>query len=514
MAFRSGGGRHCSVRGCSYNEKKLKEILNRPCFDHFPLLRKDCSCDAPFRLHSPKTEEQRREWLANLRLKAPPKYLFVCSFHFVEKKPTLENPSPQCMLGYEREVKVGRRILVRKNREQQPCDQKAGQKRKHSDHSDLLPIPEKQRRTSESEEDHEQEVLLLEATQWELPTCHQYCKQLPFDFVKGTATQTPALPKKTDCGIQCRIDKDLGQASYLIQEDGDAFLYAGIPHHTFGEIVKAMESVAKEEKVPFTMPVADQILMTLMKLRLNLLLEDLARRFSVSVSQVSKVNTFWIRKLSAELGKLIYWLPRETIRATMPECFKSKYPRTTCIIDCAETIMQKAQNLDSRGETYSQYKSHNTGKYLVGISPSGLIMFISSSYGGRASDKFIVQDSGFLNFILPGDEIMADRGFTIEDWVFEKHAKLNIPAFSHGHQLTEEEVASTRRLANVRIHVERAIRRLKVFKILRDTLPVSMADDFDCVLRICAALVNLRGDLVKDTEVDAVDEEDSITRVD
>ncbi|KAK7475078.1 hypothetical protein BaRGS_00033691 [Batillaria attramentaria] len=310
------------------------------------------------------------------------------------------------MLGYEREVKVGRRILVRKNREQQPCDQKAGQKRKHSDHSDLLPIPEKQRRTSESEEDHEQEVLLLEATQWELPTCHQYCKQLPFDFVKGTATQTPALPKKTDCSIQCRIDKDLGQAPYLIQEDGDAFLYAGIPHHTFGEIVKAMESVAKEEKVPFTMPVADQILMTLMKLRLNLLLEDLARRFSVSVSQ------------------------------------------------------------------------------------------------------------GFLNFLLPGDEIMADRGFTIEDWVFEKHAKLNIPAFSHGHQLTEEEVASTRRLANVRIHVERAIRRLKVFKILRDTLPVSMADDFDCVLRICAALVNLRGDLVKDTQVDAVDEEDSITRVD
>ncbi|KAK7461581.1 hypothetical protein BaRGS_00038666 [Batillaria attramentaria] len=424
MAFRSGGGRHCSVRGCSYNEKKLKEILNRPCFDHFPLLRKDCSCDAPFRLHSPKTEEQRREWLANLRLKAPPKYNFVCSFHFVEKKPTLEKS---------------------------------------------------------------------------ITTMYAWIQE---------GGEDPSTPQKD------RIDKDLGQASYLIQEDGDAFLYAGIPHHTFGEIVKAMESVAKEEKVPFTMPVADQILMTLMKLRLNLLLEDLARRFSVSVSQVSKVNTFWIRKLSAELGKLIYWLPRETIRATMPECFKSKYPRTTCIIDCAETIMQKAQNLDSRGETYSQYKSHNTGKYLVGISPSGLIMFISSSYGGRASDKFIVQDSGFLNFLLPGDEIMADRGFTIEDWVFEKHAKLNIPAFSHGHQLTEEEVASTRRLANVRIHVERAIRRLKVFKILRDTLPVSMADDFDCVLRICAALVNLRGYLVKDTEVDAVDEEDSITRVD
>ncbi|KAK7482828.1 hypothetical protein BaRGS_00025994 [Batillaria attramentaria] len=171
MASRSGGGRHCSVRGCSYNEKKLKELLSRPCFDHFPLLRKNCSCDPPFRLHSPKTEEQRRDWLANLRLKAPPKYLYVCSFHFMEKKPTMENPLPQCMLGYEREVKVGRRILVRKNREQQPCDsdQNAGQKRRHGDHSDTLPIPWKQHRTrTESEEDHERGLLLLAEDQ---PNC-------------------------------------------------------------------------------------------------------------------------------------------------------------------------------------------------------------------------------------------------------------------------------------------------------------------------------------------------------
>lgn len=42
-------------------------------------------------------------------------------------------------------------------------------------------------------------------------------------------------------------------------------------------------------------------------------------------------------------------------------------------------------------------------------------MFISKGFDGCASDKFIVLNSGFLNYLLPGDEIIADRGFTIND---------------------------------------------------------------------------------------------------
>ncbi|CAC5416296.1 unnamed protein product [Mytilus coruscus] len=106
------------------------------------------------------------------------------------------------------------------------------------------------------------------------------------------------------------------------------------------------------------------------------------------------------------------------------------YPRTTCIIDCAETFIQRPTNLRSRGETYSNYESHNTAKYLVGISPHGQIMFISKAFGGRASDKFIVEKSGFMNYLLPGDEIMADRGFTIDGLLFPLRVKLNIPAFT------------------------------------------------------------------------------------
>ena len=128
-------------------------------------------------------------------------------------------------------------------------------------------------------------------------------------------------------------------------------------------------------------------------------------------------------------------------------------------------------------------------------------MHISRAYGGHASDKFIVQDCGILNRLVPGDEVMADRGFTIQDLLFPLRVKLNIPAFSHGKQLSNEEVTRTRGVANVRIHVERAIRRLKVFKILKDMVmmvPLSLTRHVDKILRICAALVNLNPTLIRE----------------
>ena len=42
-------------------------------------------------------------------------------------------------------------------------------------------------------------------------------------------------------------------------------------------------------------------------------------------------------------------------------------------------------------------------------------MFVSSIYTGSISDTKLVERSGFLKLLQRGDEVMADRGFTIED---------------------------------------------------------------------------------------------------
>ncbi|XP_056112430.1 GATA zinc finger domain containing 2Ab isoform X3 [Rhinichthys klamathensis goyatoka] len=43
----------------------------------------------------PTKEERKQAWLAALKLKNPPKRVYVCSFHFVDKKPTELHPDPE-----------------------------------------------------------------------------------------------------------------------------------------------------------------------------------------------------------------------------------------------------------------------------------------------------------------------------------------------------------------------------------------------------------------------------------
>ena len=52
--------------------------------------------------------------------------------------------------------------------------------------------------------------------------------------------------------------------------------------------------------------------------------------------------------------------------------------------------------------------------------------FISDLYGGNISDKKLTAECGILKLIESGDAIMADRGFTIEDYLLAG-VTLNVP---------------------------------------------------------------------------------------
>lgn len=115
MSLRSSGT-CCAVRGCANNQAKLNLWLKEQCFEHEPRTNRECCCESPSRYsfhRLPRDEELRRMWLKQLNLKKPPKTLYVCSFHFVEKKPTEEHPHPTLWLGYERPPEKRRRVLKR-----------------------------------------------------------------------------------------------------------------------------------------------------------------------------------------------------------------------------------------------------------------------------------------------------------------------------------------------------------------------------------------------------------------
>lgn len=105
-------------------------------------------------------------------------------------------------------------------------------------------------------------------------------------------------------------------------------------------------------------------------------------------------------------------------------------------------------NTNARAMTWSNYKHHNTIKFLIGVTPQGVISFISKAWGGRVSDKYLTEKSGLLRKLLPGDIVLADRGFDIADSVGLYQAHFHIPAFTRGKkQLSAEEVEQTRKIA-------------------------------------------------------------------
>ena len=232
-----------------------------------------------------------------------------------------------------------------------------------------------------------------------------------------------------------------------------------------------------------------------MRIRLGVLNEDLADRFGIAPSTCSSIFKTWIRFLSDTLGNaLVQWLPKESIMEHMPKAFKKAgYGNVIVVIDCSEVFIERSKSLKTQAETWSDYKSHNTVKFLVGISPTGYITFLSSCYGGRASDRFVCQDSNFYDGLDLYDEVMADRGFQIHEELMMKFCKLTVPPGARvKSQMTTAEVKKTKEVANLRIHVERAINRIKTYRILKTVMPITMLHHCDDIIKVCGALCNLK----------------------
>ena len=75
--------------------------------------------------------------------------------------------------------------------------------------------------------------------------------------------------------------------------------------------------------------------------------------------------------------------------------------------------------------------------------PQGLITFISKGWGGLVSEN-ISQNTGILEHLLPGNQVLADCGFTIKEIVALYNAEAKLPSFTRGKkQLSKVEVESS-----------------------------------------------------------------------
>lgn len=259
--------------------------------------------------------------------------------------------------------------------------------------------------------------------------------------------------------------------------------------------VKKMENVYPRK---FSMNCTDRVILVLVKLKQNLSFAAIGTLFRIHAATVANYFSHTVQILSTVLQAFVYMPPKEEIRKNIPLCFRG-FSNVTIILDCTEVPIGTLNCLNCRIATYSQYKSRRTAKFMIGVTPAGLISYRSKAYSGKASDKYIFNVEKLIDHLYPHlDEVMVDKGFMIENELSTKGIKLHRPPFMKGSRLSPSEAYLNEAIAKARVHVERIMQRIKTFAIFQDTLEVYMLGYTDEMMSIVCGLVNLTKPILRD----------------
>ena len=92
---------------------------------------------------------------------------------------------------------------------------------------------------------------------------------------------------------------------------------------------------------------------------------------------------------------------------------------------------------------------------------------------------------------------MADKGFNIKDLLEPTGVTLNIPLFlSDKAQFNEEDVGNTQSVASISIRVERAISRIKMYKIISNVVPLSLAGVSNQIWTVCCIVLLFQSPII------------------
>lgn len=245
------------------------------------------------------------------------------------------------------------------------------------------------------------------------------------------------------------------------------------------------------------------VVATLLKIKQNDTIDRISDELEISRTKLSTIILNGIEALASFFQNFILSPQPITIKKNLPAVFKIRYSNVQIIIDCFEIQICKPSDTLKQSQTWSQYKGCNTVKYLIGCTPDGLISFISKGVGGRISDKAMVEGSNLLDTLQPNAVVLADRGFKeIESLLNARGMKLlRPPSVFCGVKQTVAEAMKSKVIASLRIHVERAIRRVREFSILKPHSVVhhKYVSYLDEIVIIACGLINLQDEIIKST---------------
>ncbi|PFX11930.1 THAP domain-containing protein 11 [Stylophora pistillata] len=346
----------CCVGGCDNDSRYKEKIVKRS------------HVEGELRWHHiPKQPEKRKQWTKNVSKGlsgfVASDHKTVCSNHFEYGKPTFASPNPT-----------------------------------------LFSVPSDKNKSSPRK------------------------RKLPTRTSEGPSTKETKELKYKETGSQCTIINPLAYSSLTfahLTREHDVNNFTGLTVKSFRLIFDHVKGKAlvmhywkgpkrtgdlsklKIDRQMRALTLEQEFLLTMMKLRLGLFLFDLTFRFDISASATSSIFTTWVKFLAKELKWRLVWPDRVDTHRNLPDMFRKYYPKCRVLLDCPEIYIETPSDLAVAAQCWSDYKHHRTIKFLVGITPNGAISLPSDGYGGRASDLFIVEDCGFVNYLKPHDQVMG-----------------------------------------------------------------------------------------------------------
>ncbi|XP_042149486.1 uncharacterized protein LOC121047094 [Ixodes scapularis] len=316
---------------------------------------------------------------------------------------------------------------------------------------------------------------------------------------------------KAHCGSLAREDEDLHSSSRALgytEADMEAACVLATFNHaakaqqtalsTNSYVDKAVEVYTGDFGRRFTDILSAENINTLTGLTSMELLETLtacADFYNISGCTVTKCTDVLVTLIPI-LGKVlssVLVLPSKSETLMKVPTSFDKYQNVRLVLDCTEVPVAQPRCLKCELRMYSFYKKGFTCKYMVSVTPGGLIAHISAGYGGRASYKHIFEESGVVDLLLPViDNVMVDRGFLIDQICEDRLIKVIRPPFKKQRkQMSRTDALDTQRIASARGYVERVIQRMKIFKILSTKVTWNMVPLLDDIMMIAAGLTNL-----------------------
>ncbi|XP_038582485.1 uncharacterized protein LOC119908712 [Micropterus salmoides] len=355
----------------------------------------------------PKSKEKRSKWIAAIHRNNwnPGKETWICSFHFVSGKKSDDPLHPDYVPSLFSFTSATDRTRAANNlerylRSQEVFEKRIVNKSRELAATALLNLHQSPASEQEVQADQtEVQTVEVQGTEVQTEETHNDIASL-HEQIKSLNKECQSLRDKVH-----KLESELKHRTLDASQFNDRKMkfFTGLPNlQTFMLVFSYVSSVfpatAKQSLKP-----TQELLLTLMKLRLNPSEELLGYLFGIHQSTVSRIFHRWIQVMASRLHPLILWPQREDLRSSLPMCFRTFFKNCVSIIDCFELFIERPSDLKAQAQTWSNYKQHNTIKFLISVTPQGSISFVSKAWGGRVTDKHLIEHSGFLDKLLPGD---------------------------------------------------------------------------------------------------------------